>query len=265
MQDIDREASEALLALGSTVTSSEHIEIDLSLEKENKDKDKVQERDYVIVKNKDKKDPLVECVYCAHLYFGVVPRIRAHLAKLPNRGIIPCNKAPPNVVKAFQDKDKAIADKAKKAQDEKDLRARLASQSKRSTCLEYMIFTQALECVCVGASSHPVTSGTQGPLSALWAQKNCDSVDMAVAKFVYGNAISFNVIDSPYFKDMVASIAKYGSSYKPPASTQLRTSLLEKTKKEVDIGLQVAYIFVMVCMRCTVSNTHVSCRTTSAI
>lgn len=73
----------------------------------------------------------------------------------------------------------------------------------------------------------------------MWAQKNSDNVDMAVAKCFYGNAISFNVADSPYFRDMCAAIARHGSSYKPPASTQLRTSLLDKVKKEVDVGLQV--------------------------
>lgn len=245
MADVDREASEALLALGSAVTGSEHIEIDLSIDKENKDK--IQERDHVIVKNKDKKDPLVECIYCDHLYFGGLPRIRAHLAQLPGRGIVPCHKVPQQVLKAFREKDQAIAEKAKKVQDAKDVRVQLASQSTNGVYLSFFI-SALITSSLVGESSHP--SSSHGPLASLWIQKNSDNVDLDVAKFFYGNAISFNVIDSPYFKNMVASIAKHGTSYKPPGSTQLRTSLLEKTKNEVDSGLQVIYVCLLMCMHC---------------
>lgn len=125
MIDSDKDATEALLALGSATTVSKPIAVDLTIDKEN-----LHERDYVIVLNHTKKDPEVECVYCAHHYCGGVPRIRAHLAKLRGQGIIPCHKVPPQVSQAFRDKANSITDQAKKSQDQKDARANLASQSK---------------------------------------------------------------------------------------------------------------------------------------
>lgn len=230
MHDSDRDASEALLALGSATVPPVPLSIDLSEDKENLD-----EFEHVKVLSKERKDPHVECNYCEHQFFGGATRIRAHLAKQAKVGVKICDKVPSQVFLAFREKANAIADKAKKLQDQKDARANLASQSKYSFNPIRVDNQTNFVFRCIGASSH------LGTIPGLWALKNADDVDSAVAKFFYGNAISFNVAENHYFRDMCSAIAKYGSSYKPPAATQLRTTMLEKVKKEVDVGLQVQF------------------------
>ena len=78
-----------------------------------------------------------------------------------------------------------------------------------------------------------------GPMDKIFQQETRQEVDLTVAFFFYLNFISFNVARSPLFIEMCRSLVeKAPSGYVPPSSEKLRTSLLFKAKKEVDIILE---------------------------
>jgi len=221
MQDSDREASEALLALGSTNRSTVQS-VDLSpqpicidIDKENQQRQLPDEWDHVHILQNDRKDPRVQCKYCNHVFTGGVTRIRAHLAKQLKAGVRICDKVKPQVCMHYQARLKEATEKSSKNLELKEQRLVLAS-----------------------ATAAPVAT-CNGSIPAMFAKKNTEQVDAAVARFFYGNAIAFNVAESCTFRAMVEAISSYGSGYRPPAPTQLRTTLLDKAKEEVDDKLQV--------------------------
>lgn len=59
----------------------------------------------------------------------------------------------------------------------------------------------------------------------LWHKKDVDKV---VGRFVYGCSMSFNVVRSLYFTEMVEAICFYGCVYKPLHFHTFRTKVLTK-------------------------------------
>eukprot|EP00253_Pinus_taeda_P024244 PITA_24244 len=54
-----------------------------------------------------------------------------------------------------------------------------------------------------------------------------------IREFFYACAIPFNVVRSPYFKNIIKKAIDFGKGYVPPGSKALRTTLLKKTKDRV--------------------------------
>lgn len=53
-----------------------------------------------------------------------------------------------------------------------------------------------------------------------------DDIDDAIGRFLFANGIPFHVL-TPYYKELVQSIAKVGPSYVPADEHKLRTTILE--------------------------------------
>jgi hypothetical protein len=64
-----------------------------------------------------------------------------------------------------------------------------------------------------------------------------DAVDLKVLQFIAANGISFNVLRSPYYSEMVTAINNAPKGYKGPGSEKARTTLLDALKRNVENDL----------------------------
>jgi hypothetical protein len=64
-----------------------------------------------------------------------------------------------------------------------------------------------------------------------------DAVDLKVMEFIAANDISFNVLRSPYYSEMVTTINNARKGYKGPGSEKARTTLLDALNRNVDKDL----------------------------
>ena len=62
-----------------------------------------------------------------------------------------------------------------------------------------------------------------------------DDTDDAIGKFLFANGIPFHVVCSPYYKEMVRSLAKVGPSYVPPSEHKLRTTILRRQVSKINV------------------------------
>ena len=81
-------------------------------------------------------------------------------------------------------------------------------------------------------------------LNTLWKKGDRESVCKDICRFLYANALPFNLVKSPYFKTMLESVASFGPGFKPPSYHEamcillkkeveaIKTDLLEKNKVE---------------------------------
>jgi hypothetical protein len=59
------------------------------------------------------------------------------------------------------------------------------------------------------------------------ARGNKAEVDAALARCFFGCGISFNLVKSRYFNEMLKAVGSFGSSYQPPGIELLRGKLLQ--------------------------------------
>ena len=80
---------------------------------------------------------------------------------------------------------------------------------------------------------HP-TSGTSagdkrrnlGPLEKALNLQSREDTDQSIVRCLYANGISFNVVRSPYWQEMVRSINEAPKGYKSPGYEKVHTTLL---------------------------------------
>ena len=63
--------------------------------------------------------------------------------------------------------------------------------------------------------------------------------DAAIARFLYAEGVAFNKTLSPYFKDMLLAIGRYGPGLQPPPYKYLGSSLLDAAVEAVRQQLAV--------------------------
>eukprot|EP01018_Ginkgo_biloba_P035954 Gb_31152 [translate_table: standard] len=73
-----------------------------------------------------------------------------------------------------------------------------------------------------------------GTVQSLFEIENRGEVDLAIARFLYANGISFNVARSSYYGEMIKAIMGAPSGYKPPSFEKLRITLVDKEKARVE-------------------------------
>ena len=64
-----------------------------------------------------------------------------------------------------------------------------------------------------------------------------DIVDEAIARCLYANGLSFNVVISPYWQDMIRRINEAPKGYTGPGYEKVRTTLLTKEVKHIKASL----------------------------
>jgi hypothetical protein len=85
-----------------------------------------------------------------------------------------------------------------------------------------------------GSSSSKVASiKIQTPLADAFSMMERDVVDMAIMRYLCANGIPFNILRSPRWSKMVATINRAPKRYKSPTSEKARTTLLDACKRNV--------------------------------
>ncbi|CAL5098119.1 unnamed protein product [Urochloa decumbens] len=75
------------------------------------------------------------------------------------------------------------------------------------------------------------------PIAQSFGAAERDAADMKIIKFIAANGISFNVLRSPYYSEMVSAINNAPKGYKGPGSEKGRTTLLDALKRNVENDL----------------------------
>nr|CAD1820305.1 unnamed protein product [Ananas comosus var. bracteatus] len=155
-----------------------------------------------------------KCKYCSRVYSGGVARLKSHLSQVSGRDIETCDKVPPDVqTEAFI---AVCGDPSKRA---KSIGSTNANESGESIAVS-------------GSRSFGRTN--QMTMQEVYKKKNKEEVDQSLAKFFIMNNISFNVVQSESFLDLIKDVANYGSGYKVPSYSTLRTKLVTNEKKEAE-------------------------------
>ena len=77
----------------------------------------------------------------------------------------------------------------------------------------------------------------RGPLEMAFNNDARDIADEAIARCLYANGLSFNVVRSPYWQDMVRKINEAPKGYTGPGYEKVRTTLLTKEVKHIETSL----------------------------
>ena len=94
------------------------------------------------------------------------------------------------------------------------------------------------------SSKHPFGGGSattrkkpaMGSIDKIFQLDMRDELDLTIGFFFYLNFISFNVARSPLFIEMCRCLTQGApTGYMPPGSKRLRTTLLVKAKRQVEL------------------------------
>ena len=83
-----------------------------------------------------------------------------------------------------------------------------------------------------------ISTRKRGPLHTAFKMGARDRADEAIARCLYANGLSFNLVRSPYWKEMVAAIKESPADYTSPGYEKLRTTLLQQEKAHIERALQ---------------------------
>ncbi|XP_059077784.1 uncharacterized protein LOC131876424 [Cryptomeria japonica] len=88
-------------------------------------------------------------------------------------------------------------------------------------------------------SEPPLTrKRTKGPLETAFQNESRDNADQDIVRCIYANGLSFNVVRSPYWKQMIKSVNEAPRGYKGPSYEKVHGTLLEKEVKRVEDALK---------------------------
>ena len=149
-----------------------------------------------------------KCNFCERDFAVGAPRIKSHLAGVKGRDIDLCTKVPEDIqVEAYL----AIGGPSKK----------LKSASNLSNAEEIKTPTSM-------SNELPQTT-----MLEMCKKKDQSVVDKLLTQHVILNNISFDVIQTLPFIRFVQGVAAYGSGYKVPSYSTLRTALIPNSRIEV--------------------------------
>ncbi|KAL5728128.1 hypothetical protein ACHQM5_001250 [Ranunculus cassubicifolius] len=177
----------------------------------------------------------VRCNYCQREFSGGVYRMKFHLAQIKNKDIVPCTEVPNEVRDLIQN----MLSAPKKLKIPKKPKIDLAANG-----------TQPCSSASDGDNPNPGSSGQHGSTcqALLYSppsptvqhivddteKKKHDDADKKIALFFFHNSIPFSASKSMHYQEMFDAVAKCGVGYEAPSYEKLRSSLLEKVKREVN-------------------------------
>ncbi|XP_028755565.1 uncharacterized protein LOC114714940 [Neltuma alba] len=156
---------------------------------------------------------MVKCKYCSHQCWGGVARMKHHLAGT-RENVSPCTSVPDEVKKLFV---KMLENREK---------------SKDASSVE--IFEES---TTQDAKGKEGTSKTTKQKTMNEMVKDRELVIQDICKCIYGNALSFNLVRSPLFIQMLKSVGEYGRGLKPPSYHEVRVSHLKKAVDKIQESL----------------------------
>lgn len=181
----------------------------------------------------------MECVHCQLSFSGNENRIGHHLAGTGSN-ITACEMCPPDV-----------ADEAKTALNRGQLQKKLQVKISRSRSDSKIDLASDTDSPPKAAKY--TTAGTAS-IKSLLSKQTKHEVDRAVARFFFATGCSFNRLQSPYFDEMLAAVAKYGPGYKRPNIHDLRGKLLEEEVQAVEKLLASTVLDILETTGCTLAS-----------
>ena len=164
------------------------------------------------------------CNVCNHPWVGSYSRVRQHLLSIGGKGVSVCMKL--TLMQRNELMRLQMAADAKGTFSSQNVTSKESSKRKanRSTCMpppSPIETSSSRRKVSRSCAIGPTITGMYGKLSR-------DDTDDAIGKFLFSNGIPFHVTRSPYYKEMVYSIASSRHSYLPPDDHNVRTVILER-------------------------------------
>lgn len=162
----------------------------------------------------------LRCNYCGKIVPCGVYRMKQHLGRT-NKDSAPCPSNPEEVYLKF-----------KKIMEEKKI-SKVASMREQ----EAPLFEEDDEVQVVGDKRKANTlegygvSKKQNTLNEVWKKTDRDKCCVKICRFIYANALPFNLVNTPTFKEMIEEVSQFGRGLKPPSYHEVRNTYL---KREVD-------------------------------
>lgn len=140
-----------------------------------------------------------KCNHCNLRYNGSYSRVRAHLLGFSGVGVKSCPAIDRSLKESFQIlEEERVARKTKRASGTGKHGKRIRTSRTNLTC---------------------VTK---------------EDVDKMLATFFFADGLNANIINSPYFHDMIKTVAAFGPGYEPLSIHELSGSFLSKEKEKIE-------------------------------
>ncbi|KMT01813.1 hypothetical protein BVRB_9g210950 [Beta vulgaris subsp. vulgaris] len=144
-----------------------------------------------------------KCNHCSLRYNGSYSRVRAHLLGFTGVGVKSC----PAI-------DKSVREEFRLLEEE-----RLQRKKKKNP-----------PCAKIGKRMKNCQLNFASPIRTLAKE----DVDEMVARFFYADGLNMNVVNSPYFREMIRALAAFGPGYEPPSKNMLSDTFLSKEKAKLE-------------------------------
>jgi hypothetical protein len=83
-----------------------------------------------------------------------------------------------------------------------------------------------------------ISTRKRGPLDKAFQHELRDIADQKIGRCLFANGIPFNLVRSPYWREMVQAINNAPSGYQSPGYEKVRTTILHNEKKNVELQLK---------------------------
>ncbi len=163
----------------------------------------------------------VKCLLCHEERVANAHRCKGHLLHMKD-GWDPCAGIPPpapgekHSAEEVQMAAEVLAEAQRRMQEVKDSKEAAKQAASRKRQLTAVLATAA------------TSQRQQKALEEVYARKNKNEVDGALADFIYSSGIPFHTVESPYFRTLLSAVGSFGAAYKPPGRRLLRTRLLDE-------------------------------------
>ncbi|KAF9609156.1 hypothetical protein IFM89_013546 [Coptis chinensis] len=146
------------------------------------------------------------CKFCKCKKSGGISRLKAHLSCLPGMDVVGCTLVPEDV------QAEAVLLVKEKEHPNKKLKTGGVQHE---------------------GTHHDFSALRQNTVPSMCDKKDKEHVDHALGHFFFDNNIAFNVFQSQSFIDFCIALSNYGSGFKVPSYSTLRTKLVQNAKAEV--------------------------------
>ena len=174
---------------------------------------------------KPHNNPEVECKHCNHTFRGGAYRIRGHLLGIA-RGVSACPSVPDTVKQKFENLEGANKAKKDAVQKRKELDQRTSSGA-------------------ASASARTADSATATedhrlpPIQRAFNRVLKADVDAALTDYMFAEGVPLMKVESPFFRELVAQVARHGPGYKLPDRRALSTTMLDAAVQRVEKDLRL--------------------------
>eukprot|EP01018_Ginkgo_biloba_P026643 Gb_19058 [translate_table: standard] len=166
-----------------------------------------------------------QCNECGKAYSGSHSRVKAHLWHITKIGVKVCPKVNHAKKEGFIKEQEAAERASKRGSVNPFPKGSSSSMGPASSQLNV---------------DHAPRKRTKemGQLEKMMDVGGREDVDSRVARCIYACGISFNVVHSPYWQDMVRAINNGPKGYKTPSFEKMQTTLLTKEKFLVEQSIE---------------------------